>query len=707
MKRAKFGPEAFEGLEGKLPMQYPRTIGPNAMKYLQEVVDSGLTRKSTMVERFERAFAEELGVKHCIATPGCNPALSALAAAFPFEPGDEIIVSSITDYGSIHGLIKENYIPVFADTEPGTVNISAERSSRASPIALGRFSASTRPESSATWTRSTQLAQKHGLIVYEDVCQAIFSQYKGRLAGTLGLAAGFSFDSEKTMGSDLGGCLVTDDDALAERIRFMGQSRGGVMEPGFGRKHVAAGHAFRMPFCTAAICLAQLEIIREQVAQRDRMVRLLSRLVAEIPGVRPLPIPDYLDVYSAWMFSFNIDPAQFRCTTDEFAKQLAEAGIPGAGTGKYYLMPVAVTFLDDNAQKKVYPYSMPPASREYRYDAEDLSERLEVCPDLDSLVDVLREVHRGALRIGRPDRLRRGGEESQMSAVGRRQARGAGRRGGRGVSVGPAGKRLAAGRHGDAEIRRRDAAGPVRAFGFGRRSSPTTAWRASTTRRLAAGGGGPACAVSTEAGRMERAFCGSGIACWKCCPWVDGEPCLPGDCTGGSQRRPVSRPLPRGPERRHSAGKEGFLREDHPDLLLPYVRQIEMLCQSADEVGTGRDGSASRSSSFGENLDSRLWPRLPKAVTHGDIHPGNVRFRNSQVAAVYDFDYLSVQARVHDIAHALIFFAARRDRRWTPTTSARSPSRFVLDGDLSRDPAGRLSGDQFADRPWSGRRCPW
>jgi hypothetical protein len=80
--------------------------------------------RSTL-ERFERAFVAELGVKHCIATPGCNPALSALAAAFAFQPGDEIIVSSITDYGSVQGIVKENDIPVFADTEPGSVNIHA------------------------------------------------------------------------------------------------------------------------------------------------------------------------------------------------------------------------------------------------------------------------------------------------------------------------------------------------------------------------------------------------------------------------------------------------------------------------------------------------------------------------------------------------------------------------------------------------------
>jgi dTDP-4-amino-4,6-dideoxygalactose transaminase len=170
------------------------------------------------------------------------------------------------------------------------------------------------------------------------------------------------------MGSDTGGCVVTDDDELAERIRFIGQSRGAEMEPGFGRKHAEPGHAFRMAQCTAAICLAQLEIIREQVAHRNEMVRLLSRLVAEIPGLTPLPVPDYQEVYSCWMFAFTMDPGAFRCTNDEFAQQLEEV-IPCVGTGRYYLMPAACTFLDEYARRGVYPYSIPPASRTYRYGA--------------------------------------------------------------------------------------------------------------------------------------------------------------------------------------------------------------------------------------------------------------------------------------------------------------------------------------------------
>lgn len=367
-ERARYGAQAHADETGKLPTPFPRTIGPKAMAYLQEVVDSGLT--VNMVGRFETAFAEAYGVKHCIATPGCTPALACLAAAFGFEPGDEIIVSPITDYGTIQGLVRESYIPVFPDTDPGTVNVSA---ATIEPCLSERTRAILVVHKTGIicdMDPILELACAHDLIVYEDACQAVFGRYKGRLAGSMGLAGGFSFDAEKTMGADVGGCVITDDDTLAERVRFIGQSRGAVQEPGYGRRHAEPGYAYRMPQCTAAICLAQLEIIREQVARRDRMVRLLSGLVDEIPGVRALPIPDYLEVYSAWMFGLSIEPEAFACTTAQFAEQLAAEGIPGAGLGEYYLMPEACTFLGRWAAEERYPYSTPPAARRHTYGAD-------------------------------------------------------------------------------------------------------------------------------------------------------------------------------------------------------------------------------------------------------------------------------------------------------------------------------------------------
>ncbi len=366
--RATYGAAAIAHLKGRLPNPFPRVMGPNAMKYLQEVVDSGLT--SDMVRRFEKAFAQTLGLRPCVAPPGCPPALAILAAAFPFAPGDEIIVSPITDYGTIQGLFRQGYIPVFADTEPGTVNLSAD-------TIAPRISDRTRAILCVHKTGIVcdmdpinALAGRHGLVVYEDACQAVLSTYKGRLAGTLAKAAGFSFDGEKTLGSDVGGCVVTDDDALAERLRFVGQSRGGMQRAGYGRVHTEPGYAFRMTLSTAAITLAQLEIIRENVATRDRVARRLTALINDIPGVRALPIPDYQGVYSCWMLGITVDPARFTCSVAAFGEQLAAAGIPGAGIAPYYLMPEACVFLEEYARAGRFPFSRPPASREYHYGAD-------------------------------------------------------------------------------------------------------------------------------------------------------------------------------------------------------------------------------------------------------------------------------------------------------------------------------------------------
>src|SRR5437667_2616179 len=121
VERAKFGAAAQRDFKGKLPVPFPRTMGPNAMRYLQEVVDSGLT--SDIVDRFERTFAQRLGVKHCIGTPGCTAALSVLAAALKLSPGDEVVFSPITDYGTVLGFVRENAIPVFADSVQGSINV--------------------------------------------------------------------------------------------------------------------------------------------------------------------------------------------------------------------------------------------------------------------------------------------------------------------------------------------------------------------------------------------------------------------------------------------------------------------------------------------------------------------------------------------------------------------------------------------------------
>ncbi|MYK42289.1 MAG: aminotransferase class V-fold PLP-dependent enzyme, partial [Gemmatimonadetes bacterium] len=191
-KHARYGAATQQEFDGPLPQPFPREIGPRAMEYLAEVVDSGLT--CDMVGRFEQAFAEAHGVTHCIATPGCTPALAVLAAAFGFEPGDEIVVSSVSDYGTVQGLISAGYIPVFADAAPGTINVNAETieaciSERTRAILVVHLTGLI-----CDMDAINEVAARHGLVVYEDACQAVFGRYKGRYAGTLSTAGAFSFD---------------------------------------------------------------------------------------------------------------------------------------------------------------------------------------------------------------------------------------------------------------------------------------------------------------------------------------------------------------------------------------------------------------------------------------------------------------------------------------------------------------------------------
>ncbi len=106
-------------------------------------------------------------------------------------------------------------------------------------------------------------------------------------------------------------------------------------------------------------------------------------------------------------------------------------------------------------------------------------------------------------------------------------------------------------------------------------------------------------------------------------------------------------------------GKEGFVREDHPDMLLPIIEGLRPLAKDAAQ----REGLAyveSQLDRVRNELDAGLYERLPAAVIHGDIHHGNLRFEGADVSAVYDFDYMSRQARARDLCDAVMFFGSTR-----------------------------------------------
>ncbi|HOX39866.1 MAG TPA: DegT/DnrJ/EryC1/StrS family aminotransferase [Candidatus Brocadiia bacterium] len=366
-EHAKFGAAAYKKETDKLPGVFPREMGPKTMEYLREIVESGLT--SNIISRFEAELARMHGRRFCIGAPGCTQALFATMLGMDFEPGDEIIASPIGDYGCTAGMHFCNYVPVFADAEPGTALISART---IEPLITDRTRAILCVHMlglPCDMDPIIALARRHNLVIIEDVCQAILSTYKGRLAGTMGDVACFSFDSEKTCPGDVGGATITDDEALRERIYNRAIARGAYMEPGFGRVHSFQGFATRMPLCSAATVLANLELLPDHVARRRRTATMLDDLLREIPGIIPYEVPaDRTHHY--WMYGFSIDPAQFRCSADEFAAQVDSEGIAGAGVARYYLLPASISFLRENVESGRYPFCCPPSSRTWDYTAD-------------------------------------------------------------------------------------------------------------------------------------------------------------------------------------------------------------------------------------------------------------------------------------------------------------------------------------------------
>jgi dTDP-4-amino-4,6-dideoxygalactose transaminase len=364
---ATFGAAAMAPATAQLPGVYPREMGPNTMMYLQEVVDSGLA--SNMVDRFTSYLAEMHGMKFAIGTTGCTQAIFAAMMALDFEPGDEIIASPISDYGSIAGAVFQNYIPVFADTLPGTALIDVASIEKKITDRTRAIIAVHKLGLPCDMDAIMELAARHDLVVIEDVCQAILSTYKGRLAGTMGHLSCFSFDSEKTCGGDIGGAVLTNDEALFHKLQNRGIARGAVQRPGFGREYTSRGFAVQIPQCSAATTLANLEILAPQVEARQKSARMLDERVAQIAGLSPYVVPDER-THSYWMYGFVFDPDAFTCSADDFAAQVAAGGIEGVGLGRYYLMPAGVPFLDDMSQAQKFPYCKPPASYDYVYSGD-------------------------------------------------------------------------------------------------------------------------------------------------------------------------------------------------------------------------------------------------------------------------------------------------------------------------------------------------
>jgi perosamine synthetase len=303
-----------------------RNLGKEELDILKKVIESGTLNctKGTVVKEFEKRFAKKYGVEFCRTTTSGTASIHTAVAGVNPEPGDEIITTPITDMGAITPIIYQTAIPIFADVDPLTYNITAETiapkiTRRTKAIMVTHLFGN-----ACDMDPIMDLARRNHLPVIEDTCQSYLAEYKGKLLGTIGDIGCFSLQQGKHMTTGEGGMVVCTNDKYARRMWLFVDKAWGYGDP--KPDHYFLAPNYRMTELQGAVALAQLDKVDGVVADRIRTAEMLTKMIVGIPGVSaPHIAPHTKHVY--WKYPLRIDDEIIEGGVDEFAKKLKEQGI--------------------------------------------------------------------------------------------------------------------------------------------------------------------------------------------------------------------------------------------------------------------------------------------------------------------------------------------------------------------------------------------
>ncbi len=305
-----------------IPISKPY-IGDAEKQAVMEVLDSGMLAQGPRTAKFEERFAQLCGVKHAVATSSGTTALHVALLANGIGPGDEVITTPFTFIASANSILFAGARPVFVDIAPDTFTIDPLEIERAItprtkailPVHLYGYV--------CDMDALQSIADRHGLKIIEDACQAVGATYKGKAAGSFGTGA-FSLYATKNVMSGEGGMITTGDDAVAEACRM-------IRNHGMKRRyyHDMLGFNYRMTDLCAAIGLVQLGRFDEFTMKRRMNAAYLSANIKSV--ITPKVKEDYCHVWH--QYTIRVNGGRDR---DVAVKQLNEAGI---GTGVFYPVP--------------------------------------------------------------------------------------------------------------------------------------------------------------------------------------------------------------------------------------------------------------------------------------------------------------------------------------------------------------------------------
>ncbi|MEW6602004.1 MAG: DegT/DnrJ/EryC1/StrS family aminotransferase [Nitrospirota bacterium] len=307
-------------------------LGKKEEKAAAEAIRSGWVSQGPKVKEFEERFAEYVGAKFAVATTSCTTALHAALAVSGIDQGDEVIVPSLSFIATANSVVHAGAIPVFADIDPETCNVTAETIERVITSKTKAVMPVHQMGLPADLQPIAALCKKKGFVLIEDAACAIGSGYKGKKIGGHGNIACFSFHPRKIITTGEGGMITTDNMDIAERLkrfRHHGMSVSDI-ERHTAKKVIIEtypeiGYNYRMTDIQAAIGIVQLRALRYIIEKRRRIANFFDREFGKIRHVRVPRVPDYAshNYQSYWIEILESSPV----SRDALMQRLLEKGI--------------------------------------------------------------------------------------------------------------------------------------------------------------------------------------------------------------------------------------------------------------------------------------------------------------------------------------------------------------------------------------------
>jgi dTDP-4-amino-4,6-dideoxygalactose transaminase len=322
----------------------PPDVGDLERKLLLAAFDSNwVAPVGPDLEAFERQVAEYLDVEHAVALSSGTAALHLALLVAEVKPGDTVLVPSFTFAASANAVVYLGAQPVFldcsADTwnlDPDLVDEELDRCAR-----LGRLPAAVVAVDMygqcADYGRLLASCDRYGIPLIEDAAEALGATYRGKPAGSFGLAGVLSFNGNKIITTGGGGMFVTDDGRLADRVRHLATQ---AREPVPHYEHRVIGYNYRLSNLLAAVGRGQMSTLDDKVRARRENAAFYRAALGDLPGVGFMPVAGYGEP-NCWLTCVLVDPEKFGASRDDIREHLAAQGIEARPTWKpMHLQPV-------------------------------------------------------------------------------------------------------------------------------------------------------------------------------------------------------------------------------------------------------------------------------------------------------------------------------------------------------------------------------